>query len=52
MATTVVVDLKDQDLEARSCGACRGSHSDNKIRAKVEDDVTTVEMPADHVSST
>lgn len=39
----VLVDLKDQELAARGCGNCQGSHSDNKIRAKVEDDVTPAE---------
>jgi hypothetical protein len=33
----VLVDLKDQELEAKGCGACSGSSSDNKIRAKRED---------------
>jgi hypothetical protein len=37
---TVLIDLKDHELAARGCGNCSGSHSDNKIRAKVEDDVT------------
>lgn len=40
---TVLIDLKDQELAARGCGNCTGSHSDNKIRAKVEDDVTSGE---------
>lgn len=40
----VLIDLKDQDLAARGCGNCSGSHSDNKIRAKVEDDVTADEV--------
>lgn len=34
---TVLVDLKGQELEARGCGNCSGSKSDNKIRVKVED---------------
>jgi len=36
----VLVDLAGQDLAARGCGNCQGSHSDNQIRAKREDDAT------------
>ncbi len=44
---TVLLDLKDQELAARGCGNCSGSHSDNKIRAKVEDAVTPDEVTDD-----
>lgn len=34
---TVLLDLRGQELEARACGGCSGSSSDNKIRARLED---------------
>lgn len=35
---SIVANLKGHELNARGCGNCSGSKSDNKIRAKRDDD--------------
>lgn len=34
---TMLVALKGRELEARACGSCAGSSSDNKIRPQADD---------------